>query len=81
MFRYLSQFKAQRMAPRGDAEGTLAQSAERILAGELPHRDFVERYTGGLSYLNAFAFRVFGVQLLAMRYALFVAFIAGTAVS
>lgn len=57
-------------------EGTLAHSAERVLAGELPHRDYVEGYTGFLSYMNAFAFKIFGVHLLAIRYALFVAFIA-----
>ena len=33
-------------------EGSLAQSAERVLAGELPHRDFDEIYTGGLSFLR-----------------------------
>ena len=38
-------------------EGTLAQSAERLLQGELPHRDFDELYTGGLTWLNAAAFR------------------------
>ena len=38
-------------------EGQFAQAADRILAGEMPHRDFDEMYTGGLSYLNAAAFR------------------------
>jgi hypothetical protein len=61
-------------------EGTLAHSAERVLAGELPHRDFVEGYTGGLTYVHALAFKVFGVHLLAIRYALFVAFVAWVAV-
>ncbi|GMV05939.1 MAG: hypothetical protein AMXMBFR53_22160 [Gemmatimonadota bacterium] len=57
-------------------EGTLAQSAERVLLGELPHRDFDELYTGGLSYLNAAAFRVLGVDLLAPRLVLFAFFLA-----
>jgi hypothetical protein len=48
-------------------EGALAQSAERVLRGELPHRDFVEIYTGALSYLNAASFRVFGASLLSPR--------------
>jgi len=48
-------------------EGTLAEGAERVLRGELPHRDFVEIYTGGLSYLNALSFRVFGASLLSPR--------------
>jgi hypothetical protein len=56
-------------------EGTLAHSAERVLQGELPHRDFIEVYTGGLTYLNALAFRVFGVHLLATRYMLFIVFL------
>ena len=57
-------------------EGALAQSAERVLQGELPHRDFDEIYTGGLAFLNAGAFRLLGTTLLPMRLALFVVFIA-----
>src|SRR4051812_31709263 len=34
-------------------DGALAQSAERVLQGQLPHRDFDELYTGGLTFLNA----------------------------
>jgi len=52
-------------------DGSLAQSAERVLGGEIPHRDFAEVYTGGLSYLNAVGFRIFGVHLMALRYVLF----------
>jgi len=47
--------------------GALGQSAHRVLEGQLPHRDFDDIYTGGLSYLNAAAFRVWGTSLLAMR--------------
>ncbi len=57
-------------------EGTLAQSAERTLGGELPHRDFDEVYTGGLSYANAVAFRVLGTNLLSLRLLLFAGFLA-----
>ena len=57
-------------------EGTLAQSAERVLSGELPHRDFDEAYTGGLSYLNALAFQLRGVNLLSLRIVLLVFFLA-----
>jgi hypothetical protein len=57
-------------------DGSLAQSAERLLRGELPHRDFDDIYTGGLSYLNAGAFRLFGTTLLSMRVVLFVVFLA-----
>lgn len=59
--------------PRGwvpHDEGTLAHAAERVLAGELPHRNFLDVYTGGLSYLNALAFRLFGTDLLAPRWML-----------
>lgn len=34
-------------------EGQLGLTVQRILAGELPHRDFVEPYTGGLGYYHA----------------------------
>ena len=57
-------------------EGMLGESALRVLRGELPHRDFDEAYTGGLSYLNAFAFGLFGEQLLAMRYLIYAVFAA-----
>jgi hypothetical protein len=55
----------------GHDEGYLAQTAERVLHGELPHRDFDESYTGGLTYLNAFAFRLFGTNLASLRYVLY----------
>src|SRR5438309_1209448 len=56
--------------------GSLAQSAERVLAGELPHRDFDDIYTGGLSFLHALAFRLFGTTLLSLRLVLLMAFLA-----
>jgi hypothetical protein len=56
-------------------EGVIAQSAEYVLNGELPHRDFPEIYTGGLSYLNALSFRLFGTNLASMRYMLFLFFL------
>ncbi len=48
-------------------EGTLGQSAERVLQGEVPHRDFDEVYTGLLSYLHAAAFSAGGVRLTTLR--------------
>src|SRR5262245_58001189 len=57
-------------------EGLLGQSAVRVSAGELPHRDFDEVYTGGLAYLHAMAFKVAGVKLLSMRRMLFAFFLA-----
>jgi Dolichyl-phosphate-mannose-protein mannosyltransferase len=56
-------------------EGTIAQSAERVLQGQVPHRDFDEGYTGGLSYLHAAAFRVGGVRLSSLRWLLYAAFL------
>jgi len=48
-----------------------AHQAERVLQGEIPHVDYHEVYTGGLSHLGALAMRIFGVHLMAPRYALF----------
>ena len=48
-------------------EGLLAHSADRILAGETPHIDFQDPYTGGLSYWHAQVFRVLGTSLTSLR--------------
>ena len=56
-------------------EGTLGQSAERVLLGQLPHRDFDEVYSGGLSFLNAVAFRALGINLLSLRLVLYAVFL------
>ena len=52
-------------------EGTLGQAAERVLLGELPHLDFDDPYTGGLSFLHAAAFSVFGIRLTVLRWLLY----------
>ena len=54
----------------------LAQIAERIAGGELPHRDFDDPYTGGLGYMHAMAFLAFGTRLLSLRILLFLAALA-----
>src|SRR5438128_396095 len=51
-------------------EGMLGLSAERALHGELPHRDF-DDYTGGLTFVHAFAFRGLGINSGSMRIVLF----------
>ena len=56
-------------------EGTLGLSAERVLQGQLPHRDF-DDYTGGLTFLHALAFRVWGINSGAMRDVLLIFFVA-----
>jgi hypothetical protein len=55
--------------------GAFALSAERVLDGDLPHRDFDEIYTGGTNYFHALAFEAFGTSLAAMRRALFIVFL------
>lgn len=62
---YLSYFAYRGWIPHD--EGLLAQSAERVLAGELPHRDFDESYTGGLTYLHSLSFVIGGTRLTTIR--------------
>ena len=57
-------------------EGSFAQSADRILHGQMPHRDYTEIYTGGLAYLHAFAFKYLGENLPTLRIVLFFFFFA-----
>ena len=56
-------------------EGLLAHPAQRVLAGELPHRDFDDLYTGGLAFANAAAFKLLGERLFSMRLVMFAVFI------
>jgi hypothetical protein len=46
------------------------------MQGQLPHRDFGEIYTGGLSFIHALAFRAFGVNLMSLRICVFLFFLA-----
>jgi hypothetical protein len=57
-------------------DGMLAMAARRLNAGELPHRDFDEVYTGGLTWLNAWAFHLLGERLSSLRAVLFAFFVA-----
>lgn len=57
-------------------DGILAQSAIRVLHGQLPQRDFAEIYTGGLSFIHALAFRAFGANLISLRICVFLFFLA-----
>src|SRR3954464_8499212 len=59
-------------------DGAFALSAQRVMRGELPHRDFQEIYTGGLAFLHAGAMRIFGDRLVVMRYPLFALFVLWT---
>ena len=53
---------------------TVALGAERFLSGEMPHRDYDEAYSGGLTLLHAIAFRIFGTNLVSLRLVLFLFF-------
>ena len=57
-------------------EGTLGQSAERVLAGQLSHRDFDDPYTGLLALIDAAGFRVLGTSLWTLRLVMFGVFLA-----
>ena len=57
-------------------EGYLAQTAQRVLNGQVPHRDFSELYTGGLTFVNAGVFWIFGENLIWLRLPLFILFVA-----
>lgn len=57
-------------------EGLLAQTALRVLGGELPHRDFGDAYTGGLAIYHAGVFRLLGPSLISLRIALLLAYVA-----
>src|SRR6266545_2333016 len=61
-------------------EGAIAQSAERVLRGEVPHRDFDELYTGLLTYIHAAAFAIGGIRLVVLRVPLLLAALAWLAV-
>jgi hypothetical protein len=66
---YLLHFVARGWIPHD--EGMLGQSADRVLAGGLPHVDYEEAYTGGLSWVYAALFRLTSVDLLNVRWLLF----------
>jgi hypothetical protein len=59
-------------------EGTIAGDAVRLLDGELPHVQFQDPYTGGMTWLYAGLFRAFGIDLLTIRRALLAAAVAST---
>jgi Dolichyl-phosphate-mannose-protein mannosyltransferase len=65
---YLALFVPRGWIPHD--EGMIGQSAERVLNGEMPHVDYEEPYTGGLSWLHALVFRFAGVDLIYPRWLL-----------
>jgi hypothetical protein len=57
-------------------DGSITHSAQRILDGQLPHRDFAELYTGGMAFLDAAIFWTFGENLIWLRLPLLLLFLA-----
>jgi len=51
-------------------EGIYAHIAERLLAGQVLHVDLVDFHPGYGDFLNAAAFRLFGIDLVSLRYPL-----------
>jgi hypothetical protein len=66
---YLWRFVDRGWIPHDD--GMLAQIAERVLLGELPHRDFDDPYTGLLGYLHGLGFLILGPSVRSLRLVLF----------
>lgn len=64
-FGYLSIFR--HFAAMEPDEGILLQGAQRILAGQVPYRDFFSFYTPGSYYLLAAVFRIFGDSIVVAR--------------
>ena len=48
-------------------EGLLGHTAELTLAGNTPHVEFQDAYTGLLSHINAISFKLFGINLASLR--------------
>src|SRR5688572_3227700 len=54
-------------------EGAYAHTSDRILSGEVLSKDIEEIHPGYVTFVNAAAFKVFGLRLLSLRYPLMVA--------
>ena len=57
-------------------EGNYAHIAERLLAGEVLHRDVQDLHPGFINFVNTAAFGVFGTDLVSLRYPLMAAMFA-----
>ena len=66
---YLTLFVSRGWIPHD--EGMVGQSAERVLLGGVPHVDYEEPYTGGLTWMHAAVFKIAGINLLYLRWLLF----------
>jgi hypothetical protein len=52
-------------------EGEIGQAVDRVLAGQLPHRDFADIWSGGATLYHALAAHLLGNQLFSFRLALY----------
>jgi hypothetical protein len=57
-------------------EGNYAHIAERLLSGEVLHRDVQDLHPGFINFVNTAAFGVFGTNLVSLRYPLVAAMFA-----
>ena len=62
-------------------EGNYAHVAERLLSGEILHRDVQDVHAGYINFINAAAFSLFGVRLVSLRYPLAVLSVVQAAVT
>ena len=67
---YLVPFVARGWIPHD--EGTIGLDSVRLLAGERPHIGFEDPYTGGMTWFYAGVFHITGVDLVFIRWTLFV---------
>jgi hypothetical protein len=51
-------------------EGNYAHVAERLISGQVLHRDVQDVHAGYINFVNAAAFSLFGVRMVSMRYPL-----------
>ena len=51
-------------------EGKFAHAAERMVLGQVLHRDVQDLHAGYVNFVNAAAFSLFGVRIVSMRYPL-----------
>lgn len=61
-------------------DGVLAQTADRVLHGQLPHRDFDDPYSGGFALIQAGLFRLFGTTLVTLRVPIFLVWLLSVAI-
>jgi hypothetical protein len=67
---YLVHFVPRGWVPHD--EGMRGEAAEQVLAGHVPHVDYAELYTGGLTWVHAAVFKIAGTDVVNLRWLLFI---------